>query len=607
MKNLLLLLAFIGTTFNYFAATHIVTNTLNTGAGSLRNTIAAASADDTIRFDPNLIASGSNTIFLTTEIAFSKSLTIIGLYNATDTLFISGNNTSRILSISHVNYTILDSLVLINGNGRGVSGSGRGGAINFYNTDSLFVYNSVIKNNTSSFGGGAIYASSVYTSTVFIEITNSSVLSNTSSSKGGGIFFEDPNGSIPSTLVLNNSTISENSASSGGGICMINSWNQPVSLILNNSTVSKNSASSSGGGIYVYDTDPLSTVTLNNSIVSGNSAKNGGGIYTFCFGASTEVNLNHSTIYGNSASNDGGGVFSFTSYASSSSSSVTVKNSTISGNSANNGGGIYSKADGVISSFPSSSLVILTNSTLTGNSASTNGGGIYSISSNISTITSKSSIIALNGNNNIYNSNTVNTITSQGYNILSETSITGSVPTDQLGVTAVQLNLGPLQNNGGTTGTMLPSCKSVAIDKGTPSDASAAQNKAITDSRRDVGAAEYLNPTTVNFTGSPLFGCAPLTTNFVDASSGSVAIASWAWDFGDGNTSSVKNPTHVYQTPGIYSISLEVTDVNGCRTKFTRTNYLQVIGPDVDFGALQITDCLGSAINFKDSTILVHQ
>ncbi|MGB1041689.1 MAG: PKD domain-containing protein, partial [Flavobacteriales bacterium] len=186
---------------------------------------------------------------------------------------------------------------------------------------------------------------------------------------------------------------------------------------------------------------------------------------------------------------------------------------------------------------------------------------------------------------------------------MSETSITGSAPTDQLGVTAVQLNLGSLQNNGGTTETILPGCSSVAIDKGTPLDASAAQNRAITDSRRDVGAAEYLNPTTVNFTGSPLFGCAPLTTNFVDASSGSVAIASWAWDFGDGNTNSVKNPTHVYQTPGIYSISLAVTDVNGCRTKFTRTNYLQAIGPDVDFGALQTTACLGSPINFKDSTI----
>ena len=40
-------------------------------------------------------------------------------------------------------------------------------------------------------------------------------------------------------------------------------------------------------------------------------------------------------------------------------------------------------------------------------------------------------------------------------------------------------------------------------------------------------------------------------------------IISWAWDFGDGNTSNEQNPTHDYQQAGLYSVSLTVTDSQG--------------------------------------------
>ena len=50
------------------------------------------------------------------------------------------------------------------------------------------------------------------------------------------------------------------------------------------------------------------------------------------------------------------------------------------------------------------------------------------------------------------------------------------------------------------------------------------------------------------FTGSPIGGTAPLTVNFSNTSTGS--ITAYAWTFGDGGTSAVATPSHVYLNPG---------------------------------------------------------
>ncbi len=90
---------------------------------------------------------------------------------------------------------------------------------------------------------------------------------------------------------------------------------------------------------------------------------------------------------------------------------------------------------------------------------------------------------------------------------------------------------------------------------------------------------------TADFSGAPLFGCGPLSVDFTDAStaSGSTTITGWSWDFGDGGISTDQNPTYVYDSPGVYTVSLTTTDSNGCTNTFTRAGYVQVIGPDVDF------------------------
>ncbi len=68
------------------------------------------------------------------------------------------------------------------------------------------------------------------------------------------------------------------------------------------------------------------------------------------------------------------------------------------------------------------------------------------------------------------------------------------------------------------------------------------------------------NPPAASFTSS----CSDLTCDFTDASSDSDGtIASWAWVFGDGNTSSSQNPSHTYAAAGTFSVSLTVTDDDG--------------------------------------------
>jgi len=66
---------------------------------------------------------------------------------------------------------------------------------------------------------------------------------------------------------------------------------------------------------------------------------------------------------------------------------------------------------------------------------------------------------------------------------------------------------------------------------------------------------------TVRFTSTPSRGNAPLLVQFTDSSTGSPT--SFSWSFGDGGTSSERNPTHTYVEPGVYTVTLTVTAANG--------------------------------------------
>lgn len=67
--------------------------------------------------------------------------------------------------------------------------------------------------------------------------------------------------------------------------------------------------------------------------------------------------------------------------------------------------------------------------------------------------------------------------------------------------------------------------------------------------------------------------CEHSTVLFHDQSTSSLGslITSWNWDFGDGTSSSLKNPTHKYNSSGTYHAQLTVTNACGCTSKFKAT------------------------------------
>jgi predicted outer membrane repeat protein len=241
----------------------------------------------------------------------------------------------------------------------------------------------------------------------------------------------------------------------GGGI------NNNGTLTLTDSAVSGNTARGSyayGGGIGSYG-----TLTLINSTVSGNTAGHGGGIWS-----KGTLTLTDSTVSGNTAtgtySQGGGGIWH--------EGTLTLTNSTVSGNTGDYGGGIvnggtltliHSTVSGNTAKFPGGGIynggtAMLTNSTVSGNTADF-GGGIY----NAGTLTLTSTLV--DGDCEL-SANPPSSITSNGYNIESPGNTCGFDPdgTDQVGVTEGELNLGPLQDNGGPTMTHALGDGSVAID-----------------------------------------------------------------------------------------------------------------------------------------------
>ncbi|AKB53505.1 cell surface protein [Methanosarcina barkeri MS] len=75
------------------------------------------------------------------------------------------------------------------------------------------------------------------------------------------------------------------------------------------------------------------------------------------------------------------------------------------------------------------------------------------------------------------------------------------------------------------------------------------------------------------FYASPKSGTAPLSVKFTDKSTGKPT--KWKWDFGDGTSSTEKNPTHKYSKAGKYTVKLTVTNAAGSNTA-TKSKYIIV-------------------------------
>jgi gliding motility-associated-like protein len=109
---------------------------------------------------------------------------------------------------------------------------------------------------------------------------------------------------------------------------------------------------------------------------------------------------------------------------------------------------------------------------------------------------------------------------------------------------------------------------------------------------------------TVLFAADVTSGCAPLCVNFTDASAvAGGTINSWSWNFGGDGTSSAQNPTHCFVNAGTYSITLTVTDNNGCTNTATVNNMINVFAmPNASFTAPLSTSILNPTVQFIDNS-----
>ena len=105
-----------------------------------------------------------------------------------------------------------------------------------------------------------------------------------------------------------------------------------------------------------------------------------------------------------------------------------------------------------------------------------------------------------------------------------------------------------------------------------------------------------VNPVpTAAFTANPLTSC--MIPDSVTFSNTSIAGSTYIWSFGDGNTSTLTNPTNLYLNGGAYSVKLVAT--NACGTdSVTLANYINVNPPAAPTATSPVT------INCGDSTIL---
>lgn len=98
------------------------------------------------------------------------------------------------------------------------------------------------------------------------------------------------------------------------------------------------------------------------------------------------------------------------------------------------------------------------------------------------------------------------------------------------------------------------------------------------------------------FTATPLTGTAPLTVTFTNTATGDYTFS--AWDFGNGQTSGLRNPTHTYTTSGVYTVTLTVSGAGGSAS-LVRTSYLTVTA-DAASSAIEVSPTQGGTLAYTD-------
>jgi gliding motility-associated-like protein len=140
-------------------------------------------------------------------------------------------------------------------------------------------------------------------------------------------------------------------------------------------------------------------------------------------------------------------------------------------------------------------------------------------------------------------------------------------------------------------------------------------NLLITDDNGCENDNDYnFEPATIDVFNNPVAdfvvdeptGCQyPHEVNFVNTTSipgtpnVDEVITGWQWDFGDGHSSTEKNPTHIYENTGSYSVTLKA-DGGDCSDEIKKTDIVIVYNNSLDFDADKKKVCLGETVRFSD-------
>lgn len=275
-----------------------VTNTHDSGRGSLRYAINSAHPGDAITFARDL----RGVIKLTSgELEISKNLEISG--PGAGQLAISGEGRSRVFhivdnaAVSISNITIKNGIAPTLAHKEHRSGSvydeaGSGGGIYNEMMSSLTLTNITITDNRA-IDGGSIGNEG------YLTVTDSTISHNVADQDGGGIY---NNYSVKMSRVIDSTIFDNGAGHDGGGIV-----NKGV-LVLETSTISENVARGDGGGI--LNVEDVSHCFVTYSTLYKNRATNGGGIVNNS--GTLAITLANSIIAGNQAqkSTDVQGTFS---------------------------------------------------------------------------------------------------------------------------------------------------------------------------------------------------------------------------------------------------------------------------------------------------------
>ncbi|MFQ6116643.1 MAG: PKD domain-containing protein [Candidatus Bipolaricaulia bacterium] len=123
----------------------------------------------------------------------------------------------------------------------------------------------------------------------------------------------------------------------------------------------------------------------------------------------------------------------------------------------------------------------------------------------------------------------------------------------------------------------------------------------ITNGTLSIGGGN--TPPKAKFTFSPASPKAGEEIQFTDQSTDpDGTIQSWSWDFGDGATSTERNPTHKYSAKGKYTVKLTVTDNGGLKNTATKTLAVGIKPPIANFAFTPASPRVGQTVQFTDQS-----